>query len=272
MVWFRRIGVALILLGITGYTSHKLSTPLARELLRSQLALGNVTLHHRPVDGGVARELARSFAADRDRINSDLQATPAGTTDVWLTTSPYIYNLLCGNPLPFKAGRMHTADGGASDRGVLVLCPPDWTASPNPGPLREPGPYIMAHEYVHVVVHAINPSAVAVQWLNEGLAMYEAGGDNQTLRGIQRGELAALLQPGKLPSLSQLGDVPFGQFVQLHGYTLGCTAVNYIVHTYGMDGLIRLIRNAGDPVGALGVSADQLTEGWHGYLLNEYFK
>jgi hypothetical protein len=264
--------MAAIVLCITGYGCHKLSAPIARALLRDQLELTNTTIHYRPVDAGVAREIARGFAVDRDRINSDLRTAPARRTDIWLTTSPYIYNLLCGNPLPFKPGGMHEADGGASDGGVLALCPPDWTASANRGPLREPGPYIIAHEYVHVVVHTINPRAVQVQWLNEGLAMYEAGGDNQVLRGIQRAELAELLRTGKLPSLSQIGDIPFGQFVQLHGYTLGCTAVNYIVRTYGMDGLTRLIRSAGDPVSALGVNEDQLTKGWQGFLLTEYFR
>jgi hypothetical protein len=268
---FRIVSIALLVLATGGFAAHKIAPAIARLALNETVSEGNIRIHHSRRDAGKATLLAGAFRRDRERIHADLGYQGGAAVDVWLTTSPYVYNLFCGNPLPLRPGGMRASDGGASPEGLLILIPPDWKPGTDSRGLRDPGFYLLAHEYTHWVINQVNPGVVAVQWLNEGLALKEgAGVYGPGLHEMETAELKTDLVAENVPTLQQLVGGRLDDFVRLHGYTYGHTLVRYIESAYGQQGLRRMIRTPGDIQAALGVDEATFRRGWQGFLRREF--
>lgn len=119
-----------------------------------------------------------------------------------------------------------------------------------------------AHEQVHCVSLRLNSTiGNNPRWLWETVALYENGDfvDPRTL---------AYLRAGNYPTLAQLsGD--YSATVQIYevGYLLG----EFVVASWGKDGLARLIQTNGDLPRVCGVTAQEFEQRWASFVREKYF-
>jgi hypothetical protein len=117
------------------------------------------------------------------------------------------------------------------------------------------------HEFAHVVSMAVNPSiANNPRWLWETVAVYEN-------REFVDPTTLDYMRAGRYPSLVDL-DADWNVSHQV--YQVGAVLAEYIVHEWGMDGLLRLIRTNGNVPEALRVSVPEFEAGWRAYLHQKY--
>ena len=117
------------------------------------------------------------------------------------------------------------------------------------------------HEFAHVVSMAVNPSiANNPRWLWETVAVYEN-------REFIDPATLDYMRAGRYPSLA---DLNADWNVSHQVYQVGAVLAEYIVHEWGMDGLLRLIRTNGNVPGALAVSVPEFEAGWRAYLHEKY--
>ncbi len=196
------------------------------------------------------QSIADGLEADYPRITADLRVSGLGTTSVYVwqdSTSFYDH-------MQRTAGTVWQGSGGwvPGPHTVSILVA-DLTAS------RAAGAAI--HEFAHVVSIAVNPSiGNNPRWLWETVALYENHEfvDPATLD---------YMRAGNYPSLADL-DADFNASRQIYrvGYVLG----EYIVQTWGLDGLVRLIQRNGDVAAALGVTRTEFESRWHTFLHERY--
>jgi hypothetical protein len=117
------------------------------------------------------------------------------------------------------------------------------------------------HEFAHLVSLAVNPRiSNNPRWLWETVALYE------------NGEFVApmtldYIRAGRYPTLAQLNaEITSNHQVYEVGYVLG----EFIVETWGPDGLIRLVQLSGDVAVAFGVSVAEFESRWYGFLRAKY--
>ena len=117
------------------------------------------------------------------------------------------------------------------------------------------------HEFAHVVSIGLNATiGNRPRWLWETVALYEA-------REFVDPTTLDYMRTGQYPSLAEL-DSPYG--VSGRVYQVGCVLGEYIVQSWGLDGLVRLIQHNGDLAAALGVTTAAFETGWHGFLHDKY--
>ena len=75
------------------------------------------------------------------------------------------------------------------------------------------------------------------------------------------------MRAGRYPSLADL-DADWNLSRQV--YEVGCVLGEYIVHEWGMDGLIRLIQANGNVQAAFGTSVGEFEAGWRAFLHANY--
>jgi len=154
--------------------------------------------------------------------------------------------------------------GGQADSGIrtlFALITPDeiddaWVGT------------VIPHELTHLVFDtaATNPYHQPPRWLNEGVAVYLSQGYDASDRSVvERAASDADLMPlealtGEFPTTAQ-------RFVL--AYAESVSAVDYLVRTYGTEGLVRLIRSYADGrsddeafTDALGVDAVRFGQAW----------
>jgi len=154
--------------------------------------------------------------------------------------------------------------GGQADPGIrtlFALIKPDQIGDGWVG-------IVIPHELTHLVLGTAvaNPYHHLPRWLDEGVAVYLAQGydasDRSTVDGAARDAelmpLDALI--AQFPTTAQRFGLAYAESV---------SAVDYLVRTYGTDGLVRLVRlYAGGPsddeafATALGVDAAQFGQAW----------
>lgn len=156
-------------------------------------------------------------------------------------------------------------DAGLTDEGVTgsPACSGDGKislVSPR-SPIRVPGisydqRLMMAvHEYAHLLVNEINPDVPI--WLAEGIACYEGAGGTY----IEKGGTVAKALPAI--AFSAIQDSYYGTpAADVYSFL----AVKYIIDTYGLDKLNRLLRNTGDIEGILGVNTLDFEKQWIGFV------
>ena len=98
-------------------------------------------------------------------------------------------------------------------------------------------------------------------WLWEAVSVYEAG----QFRDPQR---LSIFSNSSYPFLNELNDRSKNQSI----YDVGYTITEYILHQYGKDKLIELIKKYGDLPAVLKVSDKEFTEGWYDFVKRKYFK
>ena len=71
---------------------------------------------------------------------------------------------------------------------------------------------------------------------------------------------------GSYPGISELNDRSKGGKI----YKVGYTVIEYIIHEYGQDKLLELVRKYGDLSNVLGVSEDQFCKDWFAFVGQKY--
>jgi len=119
----------------------------------------------------------------------------------------------------------------------------------------------LLHEFAHLVSMAINPSIPNnPRWLWESVAIYEAGEYRANLSGID------YIASRDFPTLAEL-DVGFNEANQARNiYQVGFTIAEYIVETWGAEGLISLVKRNGNILSTFGISTSEFESGWQAHL------
>ena len=139
----------------------------------------------------------------------------------------------------------------------------------NPGNYhtRESLMQAIVHELVHAaVLNARKPQGLdgLPQWLNEGYAFYEAG--QMTDDMLKAAKLNA--REDAPPSWMQLDRANTAEFGDMNGYVLSATIIEFLVNTYGLDRLIRLIKAPEEIESIYRTSQRDLEKKWLEYLRN----
>lgn len=131
---------------------------------------------------------------------------------------------------------------------------------------------ILSHEVLHLVIARAtdNPFTTPPAWLDEGLATAYQMADDPRLDAV----LERARRSGKLPSLRALGS-GFGTDPEaaLLGYAASRSVMEYLVATYGEEGVARLLAAYREGVTddealewSLGLSVDELDRSWKAWL------
>ncbi|NMP16328.1 hypothetical protein [Thalassotalea sp. Y01] len=118
----------------------------------------------------------------------------------------------------------------------------------------------VVHEFTHLVTLAVNSDFNNnPRWLWEATAIYES----MRPPVIAIGELKCV-SSNRVPSIEQLNNHPFNI------YRLGYYLNEFIIATWGYDGLLRLIKHNGDISAALGMSEQAFVAAWQTFLNGKY--
>lgn len=118
----------------------------------------------------------------------------------------------------------------------------------------------IVHEFAHCVTLRINPALPSTaRWLWETVALYEAGQmvDPRNVPSLARGE------PPALRVLSTLEDRTV--------YDVGGRLGEFIVHTWGQETLVALIRADGDILRVPGITESEFLRQWMIYLRERFW-
>lgn len=151
-------------------------------------------------------------------------------------------------------------------RGFFAISGPPHTiqmVSPsNPAPHQisyEVGVSVAVHEFTHLALDEINPSMPT--WLDEGTAIYVGPHAPYTTVCQEKFPFEYI------PSFQQLKEEYNGlPAPDLFAYT----AVDFIVHEYGMEKLNLLLRTPEDMEDILEVTNETFEDGWHNFIRTQY--
>jgi hypothetical protein len=221
------------------------STPAA-----AQPTLAFTTAHFRVLtdraDQVVLREIADALEASYGRVTADLRTGDVAVVDVWVWQDQAAYyadmRRSLGQVYQGAAGWVR----GAHAISILVV---------------SNTPLHAVHEFAHVVSLAVNPTfANNPRWLWETVALF------QNKQFVAPSSLD-YLRTGRLPTLADLNaDYADNRQIYEVGYVLG----EFIVSTWGMDGLLDLIRANGAVERVLQISPTAFEERWHAWLRAHY--
>jgi hypothetical protein len=120
---------------------------------------------------------------------------------------------------------------GIGSKGKIKLLSP---LNPDPEHTYDEILKVAVHEMTHILLQSIRYKKLP-PWLNEGVALYEAG-------QMDEGRINKLRQKvllGKLPSFNDLET----NFSKADGYVFSATIIELIIQEYGMEKLNQLIRD-----------------------------
>lgn len=120
-------------------------------------------------------------------------------------------------------------------------------------------PAVAVHELTHVMINQINPNTP--RWLNEGIASYlgeDIGGWDVTA--------SIMAIADKVPPYSSYSIEDPTRFMEMNGYALSTSMIDYISKTYGWRYVPDLIRSPYDFEGIFGMSGEAFWESWKQYL------
>jgi hypothetical protein len=137
----------------------------------------------------------------------------------------------------------------------------------NPGPAHTRVSLMQAivHELVHTALLNLRGGqglATLPKWLNEGYAYYEA----RQLTSEMRKAVKSRLPNQTLPSWSTMDSVGIVQFGSMGGYQLSTTIIEFLVNSYGVGKLQRLLRAPEDLERLYGTTRANLEKQWVIYL------
>jgi len=125
-------------------------------------------------------------------------------------------------------------------------------------------PLTALHEFGHLVSMQVNSSIPNnPRWLWEAVALYETNDftDPKTL---------PYMVSGNYPSLSELNTDYNSSNHQI--YSVGYVLLEYMIETWGMDSVIRLIETNGNIYTVLGITVQAFESGWHQFVEERYLK
>ncbi|RPJ70152.1 MAG: hypothetical protein EHM24_16440 [Acidobacteria bacterium] len=197
-------------------------------------------------DASVLRAVADALEANYPRVTDELRSGDLPVVDVWVWQNEAAYyadmQRYLGTVYQGSAGWVRGA------RGISVL-------------VVSNTPLHAVHEFVHVVSLAVNPTfANNPRWLWETVALYENGQFVDPAR-------LEYLQAGRFPTLADLtADYSTGRQVYEVGYVLG----EFIVATWGMNGLLELIRANGALERVFQLTTGQFEQRFYAWLRARY--
>lgn len=209
------------------------------------------------IDTSKIYELANSLETNYARIGHDLKTSPSSNIEVNLYAQRWRYVKATGN---------WSASGNIEGISKLHFVEQAWGETDNKK--------VAIHEFAHTITLKLlidneaqpldskafdKKFATFPTWLWESISVYEA---NQ------------LVDPKTLPFLS---NVSFPKISELNNrskggkiYEVGYTIIEYILHRYGQDKLIELVKNYGNISKTLGVSDDQFCQDWYAFVKQKY--
>lgn len=245
-----RIPLALLALAVVLAAACGGSGPVAASSPSTQPSVAFATGHFRVltdrVDPSALHGVADALEANYARVTSDLRTGDVAVTDVyvWQDQSAYYADMqrYLGQVYAGSAGWVRGA------HAISVL------AGANT-------PLNAVHEFCHVATMAVNATiANNPRWLWETVALYESG---------QFVNPATLdyFRNGLFPTIADL-DLDFSRSHQVYdvGYVLG----EFVVSTWGMDGLLQLVRANGAIERALNLSIGAFEQRWYAWLRERY--
>lgn len=230
------MGLLTILLLVTG------CQPTATELDFLVLDSQHFTIHYIRGNEGPAEDVLTTLETNFDRIITNQQPLKQDKYILWLYPNSDTFHQAIGMPEApdWVVGR------SVSEDEMAMVSP----GGPGPPHSYESLLQVAVHEFTHCVTNrlAAQHGVGAVIWLWECIATYEAGqiGSLATLPYIQTGEL-----PPFLDGTSGLDDI----------YELGYWIANYIINSWGWEGMRALVACGGDVRQALGVTEDEFYAG-----------
>jgi hypothetical protein len=215
-------------------------------------------VRYEPGDRAAAEDVATALEACYDRITHDLGFKPEGKTLVELYTTPRLYEQYEKPASWAIGGKIYP------EENMMVFPSPSAWGKANIHRYEDLW-HVMPHEYTHLLLrrHSLP------MWLDEGIAVYEAGQWNE---GYQRLLGEALEEAGLLP-LRELED--FNAFVEngALSYAESYTAIAYMKDAHGDQALRELLRGVASGLGfedalqaATGKNMDEFEEEWLRYL------
>lgn len=223
----------------------------------NQLKTKNFTIRYSAqLEPSGIKALADALQGSYDRIGTQLKTSPAERIEVNIYGKRWRY---------VQATKNWGASGSIDGIARLHFVEHAWSEPDN----RK----VAIHEFAHTVVLKLlierepepltesfdQKFATFPLWLWEAVSVYEAGQfvDPNTLDYFRDGQYPKL---GELSNRMQGGKI----------YTCGYTVTEYILATYGQDGLIQLIENYGDVKATFNVTEDQFSKEWYEFVTKKY--
>ncbi len=122
-------------------------------------------------------------------------------------------------------------------------------------------PQAAVHEFAHIASLHVNPRiGNNPRWLWEALALYEAGDfvDPKSL---------SYMVSGDYPTLAEL-NASYNNDQRI--YAVGYTLSEFILHNWGQDLFIQLIKTNGNIESVLGISVSEFEEQWYEFVKEKY--
>jgi hypothetical protein len=224
---------------------------------RNELKTENFTVRYsEQLDPSGIKALADALQGSYERIGAQLKTTPAKNIEVNIYDRHWRY---------VQATKNWGASGSIEGIARLHFVTQAWS---------EPDSRKVAiHEFAHTVLlklliaHEPEPLpesfdqkfATFPVWLWEAVSVYEAG-------QFVAPNTQDYFRDGQYPKLAELSKRTQGGKI----YTCGYTITEYILATYGEDGLIRLITNYGDVKTTFNITEDQFSKEWYEFITKKY--
>jgi hypothetical protein len=217
---------------------------------QEQLTLRLTTTHFRILGDRTAAETLQAVADSLEtaypRVTSDLSTGPLPviTVSVWQDQASF-YEAMRQN-----LGQVYTGSTGyvTGLQGLMML------ATSAAGKTA-------AHEFSHIVSLAVNTTfGNNPRWLWETVALYEN-------REFVDPATLDFLAAGRYPTIASL-DADFNTNRQI--YQVGFVLGEFVVATWGQDGLLRLVRSNGQVQATFGVSVTEFEQRWYAFLQAKY--
>jgi hypothetical protein len=243
--------VAIAAIGLAWACSSTATSPSSASATHEeQLTLKLTTTHFRVLADRAAlatlQAIADSLEAAYPRVTADLGTgdLPVVSASVWQDQASF-YETMRRN-----LGQVYTGATGyvTGPQGVALLANASVASS-------------ASHEFAHVVSLAVNPTiGNNPRWLWETVALYEN-------RDFVDPSTLGYLQAGHYPTIAAL-DADYNTSRQI--YEVGCVLGEFIVATWGVEGLVRLVRANGQIPSALGLGVREFEQQWCAFLQAKY--
>ena len=218
-----------------------LVAPLGSRVLSGEV----VRVHYREADFQGAREVFDLLEEKCAGLRAAMKASAAGLTDVYIYhTQRQLAIREAGFITLAVAPKWHIGD---SHNGNVMLVSP---YTPVEVHTHESILQAALHEYVHALVHQVNPG-LSYFWDN-GLATYLAG---------QKPDEIAFLQM-QAPTLSDMHTENGLKFGNMGGYSFSYKYIEYLDKTYGWDKVLDFASGKGTYEEVFGKSEQALYDEW----------
>lgn len=156
-----------------------------------------------------------------------------------------------------RTGAPQWSVGGATKEGNIRMVHPYKSAVHSYDNMKK----ILVHEYTHVIINSINMNVPS--WLNEGIAIVEAG-QHRSKKEIEQLKTEAIQY--RLPIFYEIDKDHSTGLV----YKYAGSIVEFIIHDYSLEHLRGFIKNPSVEK-IFGLSKDQFQLKWREYILSDAY-